>query len=223
MCGRFALTSDMETLLYRFSAIVQPDLDLLPRYNIAPTQEVISIVSDGTHNRLGNLRWGLIPFWAKNRAIGRKMINARSETLHEKPSFSQLLTSKRCLVLANGFYEWKRENNEKQPMYIKAQDDQPMAFAGLWDKCQHPSGEVLSSCTIITTTPNRLMEAIHNRMPVILNKDSEQLWLDTSISDHEVLQPLLVPCADRYLEAYKVSNMVNNPRNESPECQRRVH
>src|SRR6266851_6872236 len=164
MCGRYTLTIDVKTIAETFG--VAPTIETAPRYNIAPTQEVVSILSNGSVH-LDWLQWGLIPSWAKDESIGSKMINARAETLAEKPSFKRLLRSKRCLVVADGFYEWRKENGSKTPMYITLKNGAPFAFAGLWDQWKNPEGQQVRSCTIITTEPNDVLVPIHNRMPEI--------------------------------------------------------
>lgn len=216
MCGRFTLTTDLDRLEERF-AFRAADLSYAPRYNIAPTQPVLTLLNDG-ENRAGFLRWGLIPSWAKEAAIGDRMINARAETVAEKPSFRRALQKRRCLVLADGFYEWKKEGKKKTPMYIVLKPRESFGFAGLWEAWQAPSGETIHSCTIITTTPNALMESIHNRMPVILPREAESLWLDRSIEDPAALTQLLAPYPGEAMEAYAVSPLVNSPRNDTPAC-----
>src|SRR5713226_7362206 len=175
MCGRFTLTIDIKTVAETFG--VAPSLQASPRYNIAPTQEVVTILSNGSAH-MEWLQWGLIPSWAKQESIGSKMINARAETLAEKPSFKGLLRSKRCLIIADGFYEWRQENGSKTPMYITLKDGKPFAFAGLWDLWKSPDGEQIRSCTIITTETNELVATIHNRIPAILSADAREHWLD---------------------------------------------
>ena len=164
------------------------------------------------------LRWGLIPSWAKEEAIGNRMINARAETIAEKPSFKRALQKRRCLVIADGFYEWKAEGKKKTPMFIALRSRAPFGFAGLWEIWKAPSGEAIHSCTIITTTPNKLMESIHNRMPVILPREAETAWLDRTVDDPQKLLPLLVPYPDKEMTAYEVSLLVNSPRNDVPAC-----
>src|SRR6266581_7250696 len=190
MCGRYTLTIDIKTIAEKFG--VPASLDTSPRYNIAPTQEVVGILRNGT-SHLALLRWGLIPSWAKDESIGSRMINARAETLAEKTSFKGLLRSKRCLVIADGFYEWKSVNGSKTPMYITLKSGEPFAFAGLWDIWKSPDGQQIRTCTIITTEPNELVASIHDRMPVILSADAREEWLDTSVQDVNALLPLLGP------------------------------
>jgi putative SOS response-associated peptidase YedK len=214
MCGRFTLTTDLNRLEERF-AFRAADFSYAPRYNVAPTQQVLTLEGE---NRAGFLRWGLIPSWAKEAAMGDRMINARAETVAEKPSFRRALQKRRCLVLADGFYEWKKEGKKKIPMYIVLKSREPFGFAGLWEAWKAPSGETLRSCTIITTTPNAFMESIHNRMPVILPREVESLWLDRTLEDPEALTRLLAPYPGEAMTTYVVSSLVNSPRNDTPAC-----
>lgn len=219
VCGRFALYADYEALLKRFdvaeSAIDQATYEV--SYNIAPSQQIIAIINDGEKNRLGTLRWGLIPSWAKDEKIGYKMINARAETAAEKPSFRSAFKKKRCLIPATAFYEWKKGQTEKTPMLIHLASDELFAFAGLWESWKSPDGEMIHSCTILTTQPNALMAEIHDRMPVILSKEAESVWLDPGIQDPEVLQELIRPYNAEELQAYRVSDAVNSPKNNRAE------
>lgn len=216
MCGRFTLTADLEQLEERFS-FQATQLAFTPHYNIAPSQPVLAVI--GTEERRGGfLRWGLIPSWAKDPAMGNRMINARAETVAEKPSFRRALQKRRCLVLADGFYEWKKEAKTKTLMYIRLHSREPFGFAGLWETWQSPDGEKTHSCTILTTEPNTLMAPIHHRMPVILSREGEALWLDRSIEAPKLLLPLLVSYPAKAMEAYAVSAVVNSPRNDAPGC-----
>ena len=214
MCGRFTLTYNISEVAKAFNVPVPPSLQTTPRYNIAPTQNVVAILPNQT---LDVLRWGLVPSWAKDESIGSKMINARAETLAEKPSFKRLLNSKRCLVVADGFYEWKKEAGGKTPMYITLKDKGLFAFASLWDSWRSPDGEQIRTCTLITTEPNDLVASIHNRMPVILSSEAQKEWLDPSLHDEHVLLPLLVPYPAEQMSARAVSRLVNNPQYDSAE------
>ena len=214
MCGRFTLTVDINTIAETFG--VAPSLEAAPRYNIAPTQEVVSILRNGTAH-LEWLQWGLIPSWAKDASIGSKMINARAETLAEKPSFKRLLRSRRCLVPADGFYEWKKERSGKIPMYITFKDGSPFAFAGLWDLWRDPDGRQIRTCTLITTEPNAVVAPIHDRMPVILPPEVRDMWLDNAIQDEHALLPLLLPYSAEAMTARAVSRLINNPKSEGAE------
>ena len=214
MCGRYTLTIDIKTVAEKFG--VPAALDTSPRYNIAPTQEVVSVMRNGT-SHLAWLRWGLIPSWAKDESIGSRMINARAETLTEKPSFKGLLRSKRCLIVADGFYEWKQENGSKIPMYMTLKSGEPFAFAGLWDLWKSPDGEHIRSCTIITTEPNDLVVPIHNRMPAILLPGAYADWLDPDMRDEQALSHWLAPYPAEEMTARPVSRLVNDPKRDSPE------
>ena len=217
MCGRFTLASEVEQLQERF-AFEPGEMVVQPSYNIAPGQNVVAVVRDGAVNRAGWLRWGLVPSWAKDVKIGYKMTNARVETVAEKSSFRSALRQRRCLVLADGYYEWRREGKQKIPMYIRLSSRNPFAFAGLWETWQGAEGEPLSTCTILTTAANAALQAIHHRMPVILDPAREALWLDREVTDPEHLLPLLNPALPEAIEAYAVSTWVNLARNNSPAC-----
>ncbi|OLN25738.1 SOS response-associated peptidase [Desulfosporosinus metallidurans] len=216
MCGRFSF-AEIIGIVERFE-LDQVQLELWPRYNIAPSQQVPVVIHQNGGNRLFMFRWGLIPYWAKAESIGNKLINARAETLEEKPSFRRSFEQRRCLVLADGFYEWKKEGRIKKPYRITLLDGRPFAFAGLWDSWLSPTGQTINSCAIITTTPNKLMEPIHNRMPVILPQDMESVWLDVNVTTSHEAKGMLTPFPEERMVAYEVSQLVNSPRNEGPEC-----
>ena len=217
MCGRFTLTIDPAHLQEAFPWAVIPD-DLSPRFNIAPSQPVAVIPNTGD-NGLAMYKWGLIPSWSKDPSIGDRMINARAETLAEKPSFRNAYRRRRCLILADGFYEWKQNPGikSKQPIYIRLINDQPFAFAGLWELWNSPDGSEIHSCTIITTQPNSLIQSIHNRMPVILFPHAYQQWITPSDLPANELNGLLIPYPADEMIAYPVSKMVNSPQFESPD------
>jgi len=224
MCGRFTITATFTEIIQRFEidAAIQEEL-YNPNYNVAPSQSVLSIINDGSRNRLGFLRWGLIPPWSKDMKIGYKMINARAETIAEKPSFRNPFKKKRCLIIADSFYEWKRhEDKTKTPMRIKLKSGGLFAMAGLWDRWISPHGESIYSCSVITTTPNDLVKEIHDRMPVILKPSDEKIWLDPAISDIKQLNQLLMPLSDDFMETYEVSSLVNSPKNNSIELIREI-
>lgn len=216
MCGRFTLTADPAELQERFSEYTLP-AEYAPRYNIAPTQPILAIPNDDKF-KVDFFVWGLIPMWAKNPAIGNKMINARAETLAERPAFRGSLKYKRCLILADGFYEWKSVvgRKAKTPYFIHMKDRKPFVFAGLWDSWNSPDGSQVKSCTIITTEPNELMTLIHNRMPVILHPRDYAKWLDPAPQTPDKLQPLLKPFPADAMDAYPVSALVNRPANDVP-------
>ena len=222
MCGRFTMRTPTETMAALFDGLRFPKL--APRYNICPTQPVTCIrqSTEQDHEVVG-LRWGLVPSWAKDLKIGAKMINARSETVSTKPSFRAAFKSRRCLVLADGFYEWKRTGSQKQPHYISRRDDRPFYMAGLWESWKDKSQDalddaVIETCTILTTEANATMEPLHDRMPVILHQDDFDFWLDKEFSDVKQLEKVLVPLVTDELRTYPVSKMVGKPINDSPEC-----
>lgn len=217
MCGRYTLVTDIEKLMKRFFINGIP-IDLKPRYNIAPGQMIPAIIQDRGSRRMGQLRWGLIPNWAKDEKLGVKMINAKAETIEVKPAFRQLFARKRCIIPADGFYEWKRTEQGKQPMRMTLKNEALFAFAGLYDTWIRPDGEKVHSCTIITTEPNRLLADIHDRMPVILKPEDEGIWLDREQYDAKLLRSLLVPYDEHEMKAYPVSGMVGNVKNDRPEC-----
>jgi putative SOS response-associated peptidase YedK len=217
MCGRFTLVTDPEKLMSRFH-LQEISFDLKPRYNIAPGQQIPAILADGGRRRIGQLRWGLVPSWAQDDKIGYKMINARAETLREKPAFRKLFERKRCMIPADGFYEWKQMDGRKQPMRITMRSGEPFAFAGLFDTWTAPDGQKLHTCTIITTRPNEVVADIHDRMPVILRPEDEDLWLDREKYDPDLLQSLLIPFDPGQMRAYLVPKIVGSPKNDFPEC-----
>ena len=220
MCGRYSLTTDLGELTQRFE--FDGDWDAFERrYNIAPTQDVLTVVG-GESRRGGYMRWGLIPSWAKDKSIGSRMINARAETVAEKPSFRNALRRRRCLILADGFYEWQKVGTDRRPMRIVMRTGDPFAFAGLWETWRDSEGTVIPSCTIITTSTSDLLRPIHDRMPVILPRDAENFWLDRSVDDPATLGSVLTPYDDEAMEAYEVSALVNSFRNDGPEVTERV-
>lgn len=217
MCGRFALSEDWSFMLDYFgisaSTYEQPQ-----RYNIAPGQDLAAIISDGRQRRIGPLKWGLVPSWARDEKIGFMTINARAETLLEKPAFKRLVERKRCLIPADSFYEWKKSGQAKQPMRILLKSRKIFAFAGLYDTWITPAGNKLNSCTVITTSSNEMMAEIHHRMPVILPQEAETLWLDKTLQSPTEMMALLQPYEADDMWAYPVSNIVGNVKNESPQC-----
>lgn len=213
MCGRYALYSPLQEIYERY--LVDPfQMEFKPRYNVAPCQQVVAVVSNSEENRIGYLKWGLVPGWAKEPGIGNKMINARAETLSEKPSFREAYKKRRCIIPVNGFYEWKKEGNSKTPMFIHLKDEPIISFAGLWERWTSPDGQSITSCTIVTTEANEFMEPIHHRMPVILDQELEKVWLDRE-ADVEDLQELLKSYPAEHMEAYPVSRNVNSPKNDN--------
>ena len=217
MCGRFTLRTPVEDLADFFHLPDTPDLT--PRYNIAPTQPVATVLVVTGDRQFRVMRWGLVPSWAKDLRIGSRMINARAETLAVKPAFRSALRERRCLVMADGFYEWQQKAGGKQPYHVVKKDGSPFAFAGLWERWEPPGGgEPVASCTIITTQANDLVRAFHERMPVILDQEDFDLWLDPTVTDPLRVLPLLRPYPADKMKAYPVSSVVNSPRHESEEC-----
>ncbi len=218
MCGRFTLTAEIDLLMDWFEIDeFASEFDLPVRYNIAPSQDILTIVANGEKRRAGFLKWGLVPFWAKDPSIGYKLINARAETVPEKPSFKHAFKKRRCLILADGFFEWKKDGKHKQPKYIKMKDGKPFAFAGLWEKWKDNQGTPIYTCTILTTEPNELMADIHNRMPVILPKEGYSQWLQWD-GETKALTDMMKPFPASKMMAYDVPTIVNSPRNDVPEC-----
>ena len=216
MCGRYTLRTPVEKLAEEFGFDAS-SVEVSPNYNVAPTQEVAAVLSEGGERRLELLRWGLIPSWADDPGIGSRMINARAETAPEKPSFRRAFRERRCLIPADGFYEWKRTNGTKQPYYIRMREGRPFAFAGLWESWKDDGGPAIRSCAILTTAPNALAGEIHDRMPVILPAGSYDVWLDPE-AEKEELVALLAPYPEAEMEAYPVSRFVNSPSNNDPRC-----
>ncbi|MFE4075958.1 SOS response-associated peptidase [Peribacillus sp. YIM B13477] len=216
MCGRFTLFTDIEEIKERFNIQGSFDEEYQFSYNIAPSQSVLAVINDGVRNRLGYLRWGLIPFWAKDEKAGYKMINARAETIAEKASFRNAYKKKRCLIIADSFYEWKKTPERKIPMRIKLKNHAPFGMAGLWESWKSPEGISIYSCSVITTVPNELMTSIHDRMPVILKSEDEKDWLNPSINDTAYLQQYLKSFDSEQMEAFEVSTDVNSTKNNSP-------
>jgi putative SOS response-associated peptidase YedK len=218
MCGRFALFSSPSTLARRFGADTIPGMEA--RYNIAPSQAIPIVREEGDERSFALAHWGLIPFWAKDVKIGYSMINARAETVAEKPAFRTAFKQRRCLIPADGFYEWQAlpGAKTKQPWFVSLRNREPMAFAGLWEIWKSPEGRNLESCTIIVTAANDLMQPIHERMPVILAPEDWETWLAPHQTNPKILQNLLQPYPGEEMTAWRVSMSVNNPKNDSEEC-----
>ena len=215
MCGRYSLIADIGVLAERFE-FDGAHLDHAPRYNVAPTQMALT-VTNGNGSSASYMRWGLIPSWAKSASMGSRMINARAETVAERPSFRTAFQRRRCLVLADGFYEWQRRGSSRRPMRITMASGEPFAFAGLWDVWRDPGSEVVRSCAIITTEANELLSPIHDRMPVIVSRELEALWLNHDLQDPAVLGDILAPYPANAMDVFEVSNLVNSPANDGPE------
>lgn len=218
MCGRFTLFEPDKVLSKEFGVSSLPPLP--SRYNIAPSQQIATVraVPAGGGREFAFLRWGLIPHWAQDPTIGNRMINARAETVAEKPAFRSAFRHRRCLIPASGFYEWRKEERRKQPYYIRRQDKHPFAFAGLWELWKEPDGSPIESCTLITTNANELIAQVHDRMPVILPPAAYDLWLDTEIQDRDRLLPLLLSYPAGEMESYPVGFLVNDPKMDDRKC-----
>ncbi len=218
MCGRFAQYSNSETLQKHFS-IDKITCEVIPNYNVAPTREIPAIIEHDRERRLGTLRWGLVPFWAKDLSGASRLINARAESAHGKPSFRHAFKRRRCLIPADGFYEWqKQEEGRKQPFFITLPSKAPFAFAGLWESWKNPEdeGERYDSCTILTTDAGEAVRHIHNRMPVILKPEDHAFWLDPDNADVEGLRKVVLKEAVQDLAGYPVSRRVNSVKNNEP-------
>ncbi|REK08622.1 MAG: SOS response-associated peptidase [Planctomycetota bacterium] len=222
MCGRFTLRTPLRDVVEAFD-LDTPNRELAQRwaarYNIAPTQDVAVVrrAPDGGGRQLSFLHWGLVPSWADDPAIGNRMINARSETAATKPAFREAFRRRRCLVVGDGFFEWKGHARPKQPYYIRLQEDRPLAFAGLWERWRQ--GELtIESCTILTTTANELLQELHDRMPVILDPADYEAWLDPAVDDPGRLERLLTPYPAAQMTTFPVSTVVNSARLDTPEC-----
>jgi putative SOS response-associated peptidase YedK len=217
MCGRFTLTSSLEDLMEQFSIINSYSSPYEPSFNIAPSHMVTAVIGTESGNRLGQLKWGLIPSWATDKKIGNKMINARAETLLEKRSFKPLVSRHRCGIVADSIFEWKTTNNGKRPFRILRKDEQPFLMAGLWDMWIDEDGKKVASCTIITTSANKLVQSVHDRMPAILTEETSQLWLNQSSNSSTALDSLQ-PLDDSKMKMYEVSTLINSPKNNSSSC-----
>jgi putative SOS response-associated peptidase YedK len=218
MCGRYTLSSPNDAIADLFE---MPELPFLPpRFNVAPTQEaaVVRVLKHGEPRRLDLLRWGLVPYWAEDPSIGNRMINARAESVSDKPAYRRSFRKQRCLVATDGFYEWKKQGKLKQPYHIRRKDHRPFAFAGLWERWKDPEGKLLDTFTILTTDANELIRPLHDRMPVIVDRKDFALWLDPEVNDPVQLQALLVPAPPEDLETVPVSRAVNSPAYDAADC-----
>ena len=217
MCARFTLVTPAKDVAEEFQLEEIPSL--APRYNVAPTQPVATVRrKEGRGKReFASLRWGLIPSWAKDLKIGARMINARAETLSEKPAFREAFRERRCLIPADGFYEWRRVGSKKQPFYFRLRGGRSFAFAGLWERWEG-QGAAVESCTLLTTDANDLLRPVHERMPVILNPEDYETWLDSSVRGTERLRPLFAPYSPEEMDFHPVGMRVNSPKNDDPAC-----
>ena len=216
MCGRFVQNIRLETLQQNFN-IRATDSDIIPNYNVAPTQEILVIIKHDNENTLEKFHWGLVPFWAKDISIGSRMINARAETVSQKPSFRNAFKKRRCLIPADGFYEWTGEKGKKQPYYVSIPSGEPFAFAGLWETWTDDES-VYKSCTIITTAASKSIRDIHHRMPVILDPKFHEKWLNYDIQDSIELQFIINDYIIHDMIFYPVSKLVNSVKNNDPNC-----
>jgi putative SOS response-associated peptidase YedK len=224
VCGRYQLTAKERWLSELFN-LDPADVDWVARWNVAPGDEVATIRQDRSEPKrtFARMRWGLIPYWAKDASIGNKAINAVAETAAEKPVFREAIRKRRCLIPANGFYEWKKIGaKDKQAYNIGMADDSVFAFAGLWERWKNPAGGVIVSCTILTTEANPLLQEIHDRMPVILRPEDYDLWLDPGVTAPDRVADMLKPFDGRLMKVYPVSNAVNRAENDGPECAEEV-
>ena len=220
MCGRFDQHSPIETLQQAFN-IDTIESDATPNYNIAPTQEILSILKHNDQNHLVRIHWGLVPFWAKDIKFGSRMINARAETVADKPAFRNAFKKRRCLIIADGFYEWKGKEGHKQPYYITIPSGKPFAFGGLWETWHNKEGDeesVYRSCTIITAAASESLKNLHHRMPVILLPEYHDRWLNPETQDPKELRDILKDGSIRDMQYYPVSKHVNSPKNNDPTC-----
>lgn len=223
MCGRYKLSRRKQIIEEHFDS-VSGEEDWIPKYNVAPTQPVPVIRQNPKEpiRELSLMRWGLIPSWSKNPSAAASMINARAETAATRPAFRDAMKSRRCLIPADGFYEWSRTGKTKQPYCFEVNEGKLFAFAGLWERWKDPSGNWIKSCSILTTTPNAVTSSVHDRMPVILDPDSYDLWLDPGMNDVSAASDLLKPCDARLMRCFPVSTRINSVANDDEECSRRV-
>ena len=212
MCGRFTLRTPKERIKREFQLGEEPPVEA--RFNIAPTQSILAVRQIEDEREGALLKWGLIPSWAKDDSMSARLINARSETVAEKPAFRESFKQRRCIIPADGFYEWKREGKGKQPFFFSLRDGRPFGFAGLWDRWRDEGGKVVESCTILTTEANEVLKEVHDRMPVILHPETYGLWLDTDMRIVDSLKELLSPYPASEMTAYPVSAQVNSPKNQ---------
>ena len=224
MCGRFVQAQSAQSYADHFGAAVSLDEAVDPSWNVAPTDRVYAVAEHEGNRFLGAFRWGLIPWFAKEAKVGARHINARAETVATTPAFKDSFARKRCLIPADGFYEWeKRESGGKVPHFVHNADHSPLALAGLWSSWKNPDGERVATCSIITTRPNDLLAPIHDRMPLILPREAWDRWMDRETTDPGVLEALLVPAADETLAEYPVSTLVNDVKNNYAECVTPLH
>lgn len=224
MCGRFLLTIDEITAIAKRFGILERFLKIewIPHYNIAPTQQCLTVIVEENKPHLVPMSWGFIPHWSKDKKSGYSLINARAESVKIKPAFRESFQRRRCLVPADGFFEWRKTPQGKIPFCVRLKNEEIFAFAGLWDQWTSEEGESIKSFTILTCQSNALVANLHDRMPVILKRENEDAWLDPSVRDPEKLEPLLSPYPDREMKMYEVSSVVNSWKNDTDECVRPI-
>jgi putative SOS response-associated peptidase YedK len=215
MCGRFTQRADSKKLAKAFEVAEVPKAEA--RYNIAPTQDILGVYELADAREMAFYKWGLIPSWAKDRSMGTRLINARSETVAEKPAFREAFKKRRCIIPSDGFYEWQRTGGRKQPFFFRMRDESPFGFAGLWERWQGEDGEVINSCAILTTEANEVLRPVHNRMPVILHPEEYSLWLGGDARERQLLQEMLRPFPAEEMVGHPVGSSVNSPRNQGAE------
>jgi putative SOS response-associated peptidase YedK len=215
MCGRFSNRTSSEKIKSEFKVTEVPAIEA--RYNIAPTQKILGVSQELGERAAKAFKWGLIPSWAKDSSIGARLINARGETVHEKPAFREAFKHRRLVIPADGFYEWRRNADRKQPYYFSMPNGRSFGFAGLWDRWKSPEGEILETCTILTTEANELVRKVHDRMPVILHPEDYDLWLEDDLRKTELVKELLRPFPATEMTSYSVRPLVNSPRVEGAE------
>jgi putative SOS response-associated peptidase YedK len=212
MCGRYAQRTDAKKLAKEFKVAEAPSVK--PRYNVAPTQDVLAVGETGDGCEMRFFKWGLVPSWAKDASMGARLINARSETVREKPAFRQAFRQRRCIIPADGFYEWRRTGGRKQPFFFRMRDERPFGFAGLWERWEGEGGEVINSCAILTTEANEVLRPVHDRMPVILHPEDYELWLGGGPRKLDLVKEMLRPYPAEEMVGYAVGSGVNSPRNQ---------
>ena len=215
MCGRYAQSTDPKKLAKEFKVAKVPNVE--PRYNIAPTQEVLGVSESPDGREMTFYKWGLIPSWAKDASMGARLINARSETVQEKPAFRAAFKQRRCIIPADGFYEWQRTQGRKQPFFFRMRDERPFGFAGLWERWEGEGGQAINSCTILTTEANEVLRPVHDRMPVILHPDEYEVWLDTDVRKLDLIKEMLRPYPAEEMMGHPVSTQVNSTGSRGPE------
>jgi putative SOS response-associated peptidase YedK len=215
MCGRFAQRTDSKKLAKAFGVAEVPNVEA--RFNIAPTQDILGVFQSEDGREMTFYKWGLIPSWAKDKSMGARLINARSETVEEKPAFRDAFKKRRCIIPADGFYEWQRTDGKKQPYFFRMRDESPFGFAGLWERWEGTGREAINSCTILTTQANDVLRPVHDRMPVILHPEDYELWLDSDVRKLDPVKELLIPYPASEMMSYPVGTSINSPRNQGAE------